>query len=348
MPFNRPTITGIIDRVFSDLVSRLGISGALLRRSVLGVLAKAVGGASHMLHGHLDWIAKQAIIDTADEWLPRWAAIWGIQRKPAEFATGSVSLDAFQNGVIVPAGSILRRADGIEYVTQADVSSSLGIVSINVICSTAGGVGNADDGTQLTLIRPVAGISSTGTSGVIRNGTDIESDSSLLERLLARIQRPPHGGAAHDYVSWAREVPGVTRAWVYPLMFGGGTVGVSFVRDFDSNIFPGIDEIAAVQAHIDSLKPATATVVVFANEPMLVDSSVRVHPNTQDVQDAVRAELIDFLKREAAPGGTIFLSRIREAISAAEGEFSHDLILPASNVIPVAHALPVFGSVVFV
>ncbi|XIX49979.1 baseplate J/gp47 family protein [Escherichia coli] len=50
---------------------------------------------------------------------------------------------------------------------------------------------------------------------------------------------PPFGGNQFDYVRWsalmsaALPVPGVFRTWK-----GGGTVGVTFVMDNRSNIFP--------------------------------------------------------------------------------------------------------------
>ena len=57
----------------------------------------------------------------------------------------------------------------------------------------------------------------------IAGGADEQSDLLLLQRVLARLRQPPHGGADFDYIRWALEVPGVTRAWVYPLELGAGT-----------------------------------------------------------------------------------------------------------------------------
>lgn len=77
MPFTRPTLTELIDRVITDISSRVtGVDSAVLRRSLLGVIGQSEAGAAHMLYGYLDWIAKQSIIDTAEkEHLERWAAI---------------------------------------------------------------------------------------------------------------------------------------------------------------------------------------------------------------------------------------------------------------------------------
>ena len=61
-------------------------------------------------------------------------------------------------------------------------------------------------------------------------GTDTETDEQLRARILQRIQNPPMGGSAADYVAWALAVPGVTRAWAAPEQ-GIGTITVRFLMD---------------------------------------------------------------------------------------------------------------------
>ena len=45
----------------------------------------------------------------------------------------------------------------------------------------------------------------------------------------------------------------------------------------------------------------------------------------------VRHKLADFFARESEPGGTLYLSRLGEVISLAEGEFRHVIELPSIN-----------------
>ncbi|MGD9664379.1 MAG: baseplate J/gp47 family protein [Novosphingobium sp.] len=345
MPFQRPTLNEIIERTFSDITSRLSLKGALLRRSVVGVLARVLAGASHMLHGHLDWIAKQAIPDTADEWLPRWAGILGISRKAAEFADGEASFVGTTDGTIIPAGTVLRRSDDIEYETTADATLSAGTATVPVAALVAGSIGNADAGTVLTIVNPIANVNSDATvaAGGITNGADVEGNDSLRARMLARIQQPPHGGADFDYETWALEVAGVTRAWVYPLHMGAGTVGITFVRDADTPIIPDANEVQAVQDYIDARRPVTAEAIVFAPVADTLDFTIQVTPATAAVKAAIEAELIDFIGREAEPGGTLYLSRINEAISIAAGEFDHVLLSPADDVVYATGHLAVMG-----
>lgn len=347
MAFQRPTLTDIIERVFSDMTSRLALQGALLRRSVVGVLARVLAGASHMLHGHLEWIAKQVIPDTADEWLPRWAAIWNVPRRDAEFAGGPVTFTGTINGATIEAGTIVRRADGVDYATQADATITAGTATVDVLAVAAGAVGNADSGTALALLFPIAGVNSSATvaAGGIVNGSDVEDIESWRARLLARIQQPPHGGADFDYKAWALEVPGVTRAWVYPLHMGAGTVGITFVRDNDPDMIPDAPEVEAVQEHIDSKRPVTAEVFVFAPVADDLDFTISVTPATAAVKAAIEAELRDLLSRESEPGGTLYLSRINEAISIAAGEFDHTLISPDADVVKATGHIAVMGAI---
>jgi uncharacterized phage protein gp47/JayE len=176
-------------------------------------------------------------------------------------------------------------------------------------------------------------------------GSDVESDESLLERLLFRIRKPPQGGAAHDYEAWAREVPGVTRVWVYPLWMGVGTVGVFFVRDGDDDVIPSPAEVATVQAHIEARRPVTAEVYVLAPTPRPVNVRLRVTPDTPEVRTAVEAELRDLVRREGQPGSVLLRSHITEAISLASGEFDHMLEAPAGDVVTQPGEMPVLGTV---
>lgn len=339
MPFERPSLRDLVARTLADTQSRLS-ADELLRRSDAVVYARVLAGASHELHGHLQWIAQQVIYDTADaEFLERWASIWGIVRKPAQAAAGSVT--ATGSGSI-PAGTLYRRADGAEFEVTASTAAP-GAVPLQAVIP--GTDGNTTTGESLTLMTPIAGVNTAAVVISLINGSDLEADAGLRERFLARIRRPPNGGSADDYVMWALEVPGVTRAWVFPQELGAGTVTVRFVRDGDSVIIPDAGEVAAVQDHLDSVRPVTAQVHAFGPEPVPLDFSIELIPSTPEVKAAVEASLADLLRREAAPGSTILLSHIREAISVAAGEFDHVLTEPSANVTHTAAEMAIMGEI---
>ncbi|PHJ81967.1 hypothetical protein VF14_18370 [Nostoc linckia z18] len=347
MPFNRPTLQEIRDRVRADVEARLGTS-KLLRQSFLGILADALAGAVHSNHGYIEWAARQAFVDQADaEFLDRWGSIWGVSRRAASYAAGNVTF-AGANGSVIPAGTRLQRADEAEYATNADATISSGTATAAVTAIDAGLAGNTQAGVSLQLSSPIAGVTTNATvaAGGLTNGLDVEGDDLYRERILGRIQEPPHGGASFDYVAWALEISGVTRAWVYPNNTGPGTVGVTFVTDDDpGGIIPDSDKVDEVQAYIDARRPVTADVTVFAPVAVALNFTIDLSPDTAVVRAAVEASLRDLIRREAQPGGTIYLSQIREAISIAAGETDHTLTSPNANVTRTAGQITTFGTI---
>jgi uncharacterized phage protein gp47/JayE len=351
MPFARPSLTELIDRVSTDIASRLVVvDGAVLRRSLIGILGRTEAGAVHLLYGYLDWISKQCIPDTAEsEYLERWAAIWGITRKPATFAVGQVGAVVATPATLL-AGTVYQRSDGQQYTTVADQDLPPGTQPVDLIATVAGTIANTPAGVALSLLSPVAGVQSSAlTLGEgIRSGTDQESDEELLARLLQRIQQPPQGGAESDYIRWALEVPGVTRAWVYPLGMGPGTVVVLFVTDNDpAGPIPDAATIAEVQAHIDSVKPVTAEVFVDAPNPHIVNFTIKLNPNNATVRGTVTAELTDLLLREAEPNGTLYVSHVREAVSIAAGEVNSEVVIPAADLVLTGGEMAIMGTITF-
>jgi len=347
MPFSRPALPTLIARAEADIETRLPGADARLRRSNLNVLARVHSGAAHGLYGYLDWIARQVLPDTAEsEMLERHASIWKVPRLAAAPAIGAVVFTG-TNGATIPVGTPLLRSDGAEYVTTAEGVVAGGSVEVGVTASAVGQVGNAVAASVLNLEAPIAGVNSTATvtAGALTGGADIESDDSLRARLLARIQAPPHGGASHDYVAWALEVAGVTRAWCYPQELGLGTVTVRFVRDDDASPIPDAGEVAAVQAYIDALRPVTADLTVVAPVAVPLDFTISITPDTSAIRAAIEAELRDLLRRESEPGATILLSHIREAISLAAGENDHTLTVPAANVTHAVGEMATFGTI---
>jgi len=352
MPFERPTLTDLIDRVSSDIASRLpGMSTTLLRRSLAGILARAEAGAVHSLYGYLDFIARQALPDTAeDEYLIRWANIWLKRgRKPATYAAGADAVRVTGTlGAPMAKGTLFVRSDGLQYVTTEDLilTTTSGLVSVQAL--TPGAASNLGPGVSLSLLQPVRDINSAAVvvSPGITGGTDQETLEQLRIRLIRRIQRPPQGGNADDYETWALEVPGITRAWVYPRAMGPGTVSVVVANDDSSTApIPDATTVAAADEYIQQLRPVTATVYVVAVATFPIDMSIKLSPNTLTTQAAVMAELEDLFLREGEPGGTMLISKLREAVSVAAGVNDSAIVTPTANVTATVNRIPVIGTV---
>lgn len=348
MPFLRPTLAELVATIEAEMIQRLELD-VILRRSNLGALARVAAGSAHLLHGHLVNIAAELLPDTATGLnLERWSSILGLSRKPKAKASG-ITQFAGTISTSIPIGTRVVRSDGVEYETVAAGAIDFsGTADVSVRAVLAGEDGNADEGTVLTLVSPIAGIQSATTvqSGGLVGGTDEESDDDLRVRILLRIQNPPQGGAHTDYEAWALEVPAVTRAFTVEANRGIGTVDVTFLTDEETGgPIPTAAKVTQVQDYIDPLRPVTADVLVVAPTLLNLDPEITIVPDTQAVRDAVEANLEDLLLEFAEPGVTLPLSKIVEAISTAPGEESHTLISPTADVTPAALQIVTLGTI---
>jgi len=134
--------------------------------------------------------------------------------------------------------------------------------------------------------------------------------------------------------------------------------GGDFLGKFTgSAIIPDSSEVQEVQDAVDPLKPVTADYNAVAPIALSLDIEIGLLPNTAEVQAAVEAELDDMLFREAEPGdsgtstGTITIAKISEAISVAQGEENHTLLLvqgiTPADVVPGPAELIILGTVTY-
>ncbi|EFC4136851.1 baseplate J/gp47 family protein, partial [Escherichia coli] len=217
---------------------------------------------------------------------------------------------------------------------------------VPIACSSAGAVGNADDGTSLILVTPVNGLPSSGVADTLTGGFDTEELETWRTRVIERYYWTPQGGADGDYVVWAKEVPGITRAWTYRHWMGTGTVGVMIASSDLINPIPEESTETAARQHIEPLAPvAGSDLYVFRPVAHTVDFHIRVTPDTPEIRAAITAELRSFLLRDGYPQGELKVSRISEAISGANGEYSHQLLAPADNISIAKNELAVLGTI---
>jgi uncharacterized phage protein gp47/JayE len=350
MAFERPTLIQIVDRIQGDLVSRLSLVTPILRRSVVYVLSRVMAGAAHLMHGHLEYLSRQIFPDLSDEeYLLRQGKLYEIARNQASYATGNVTLTG-TTGSVVPVGTIISHSDGAEYETDTESTLAAGTATVAVTALVAGADGSRVVGTLLSLQSPIAGVDSVVTvaSGGLSGGADQEDIEDYRLRVLARLQDPPQGGSAADYVAWAKEITGVTRAWCYPLEDGAGTVTVRFVRDDDASIIPDSGEVATVHAHLNTLKPATAALSVQAPVAVPLDMTIEVVPDTSVVRAAVEAEVEDLLRRVSSPGGTILLSELEIAVGTASGVTDFSVTSPSADVTHTTIQIATIGTITWV
>jgi len=339
MPFNRPPITTLQQRTASDF-ELAGLDPEVANAVVDGV-RQALVGVSHGLHGHLDAQAKNYHPGTAKgEDLERHATWWGVGLLPATASGGNAVFSGGIDGSPIPVDTVMVRDDGAEFVVGAEVTISGGSATVALTAVKAGVDGNTDAGTTLSLVETLEGVPSQATvdGNGLTGGTEIEEEEAQRARLNRRVQNPIHGGSLTDYVTWALEFPGVTRAWAYGNEMGAGTVTVRFMMDDTyADGIPLAANATALFDYIEPLRPAGMS-GLFVVPPIAtpLNPIIKLSPNTTLVQAAVQAELEDLIRRvqpeDGTGKGTLKISHIREAVSLAAGEKDHEIVSPAANV----------------
>lgn len=381
MPYPRPTLKQLRDQVAADLRASAAGADPLLRFSSLNVLGTALAGLAQLQYGYTDWVAKQSNPFTAsDEFLEAWSALKNVFREPATqagAATPGMVTFSGANGTVLPSGTPVVRGDGVGYTTLAAGTVVNGVVTVAAVADAdpaglTGAFGNCDVGTAMTLGTAIAGINSTGAvSTAFTGGADVETDDSLRTRMLFAYQNVPQGGAQKDYVSWALQVNGVTRAWCNPNGFGAGTVVVYPMFDVteagNAGFAQGANGVAAAETRgtqatgdllavanwIYPLRPATALVYVCAPMQQVVNFTITGAANFSLATKALIASAIAGIfamygsPLGTTPGqnGVIDLSYINSAIAAISGTEGFVITAPVANIVGTTGQLPVLGTI---
>ncbi|WP_186247322.1 baseplate J/gp47 family protein [Burkholderia gladioli] len=382
MPYLRPTLSELKAQVAADIQSGLPGTDPLLRFSSFGVIGRALAGLAQLQYGYTDYIAKQSNPFTAtDEFLEAWAALKAIYREPATQAgastPGQIQFAIAPGNVnTIPAGTAISRSDGVGYTTTAEGVISGSMITVAAVANAdpaglTGAFGNCAVGTAMTLGVSIAGITSTGAvSAAFTGGADIETDDSLRSRMLFAYQNPAQGGSVPDYVQWAREVAGVTRAWCNPVGFGPGTVVVYTMFDqaeAGNNGFPvGTDGVATdekrglvatgdqltVANWIYPLRPVTALVYSCSPIATAINFTITGTANFTAAQKAaIESAISGIFVLYGSPVGTgnqngvVDLSYIDSAIAAITGTQGFVVTSPLQNIVGTTGQMPVLGTI---
>jgi uncharacterized phage protein gp47/JayE len=342
MAYEIPTLPALIQRTEADFERN---APDALRRADAKVAARALSGTAYELYGYQDWIARQSNPATCDEaMLLRWAE-WRLEggRNPAVAATGVVTVSG-STGALVDAGQLYQSEDGRRYEVLHAVTLVNGAATLQVMAEAVGGLGNLEAG-NLTAVTPVLGVNATaviGADGIV-GGTEQETLEALRARVQAAFKNPSKVGNGADFIEWALEVPGVTRAWALQRWMGPGTFGLAFVRDGDPDIIPTPTQVAEVQAHLDKKRPVTSEVYALAPAKRLLNFSLHLTPDSTALRAAVEQALSGLIVDEGGPGETLLLTHVRAVISNTPGETNHVLSAPVADVVMAANEVAVPG-----
>ncbi len=361
MAFERPTLQEIDERIQNDFKNRIEGSTSFLRRSMIKIMARVYAGAVHLIYGYLFYMSRQLFVSTADTiYLEKHGNELGVTRTDAVKAIGSATATGTV-GSIIPTNTELESNSGLKYLIDEEIIFISTTALVTFTAEQTGSEYNDDSGISLFFVSPIAGIDSTVTvdSDGIYNGLDEEEDEPYRQRILTRKRQPPHSGAAFDYVNWALEVSGVTRAWAFSEIYGIGTIGLAFVRDNDPSIIPIESQKEDVREyilyHIDPLTGLEVGIPVTAKQGFFIldleletlDFTIKITPNTPTAQAEITQKLRDIIIARGGPGETLYLSDISQAISLSPTTRAHKIIYPTDDIGTATDKVPVLGTITF-
>ena len=369
--FARPALPDLIARVTQQIQASMPGTDPALRRAVTVVMGAVLARELASEYAYLDNLAQWFFVaTTSGQYMDLKGNPVGVFREQAAAAAGSVAFTGIPQQPI-PAGSLLASQDDTQsYTLGAAVTLDVNGNGTGLVTSTSGAsASNQPAGTILTLSVAVPGVNAQATvlAPGLTGGLDLETDAAYRVRVLARLQQPPQGGAARDYVAWAKLVPGVTRVWVYPLNRGPGTVDFAFVLDGRAvgggSILPTPTDVAAVQASVDEYAPVVAS---SQNQPLTANSINVTISNLVPLAGYTKAQALANAQASLAglfasttpggagygdgippggTGGTLLLKDIDDAVDQSAGVGGYDLTAPTSDVVSTTGQLAVLGAV---
>jgi len=377
MPWPVPSAKTIFERVAAELEQALSelrpdIDPAALSRAVrsnhglISLLNRAVALEAREIHDHIAFWSRQYFPDTAEkEFILRHAGIWGIERRGATHAIGEVIIEGVALTTL-PVGLEMSLSGGVIFETTETAQINAGSsVSVAAQAKEAGEAGNIAAGQVLKSVTPFPAVTkiTVATPG-FAGGAEEQTWAEVQEAVLARIRQPPHGGAGFDYPEWLRAKFPVRAVSVVADWIGRGSVGIIVaMKDGNAGRPPTEAEQSAMLDYLgrpgsaSGVRPVTAHVVIVPAEPVEIALTIRLRPDSIATRGAIIEAWHAFILSlgdahddfNASPiGATIELSRLSEALSAAQGEYAHDLIAPASNIVLNATEYAVAGPVTFV
>ena len=261
--------------------------------------------------------------------------------------TFTYSIDA---SVLTPAtGTIFAIYDAaVVPVLSDNFQDSENDVNVNLI---TGALLNLQ--TPIVSIDDTAGVDANGLVG----GTDQETDEALRERMLDRIQNPVAHFNVSDIEQQAKQVPGVTRVFVFEITPAVGQVTIYFMRDNDDNPIPDAGEVTTVKDKILEIKPANTAdidVIVEAPTPVITDFTfTALTPNTLSMQSSVTANLQQFFAEKTEVGVDIqedaYRAAIQNTVDTETGQLLQDFTLsaPSGDITIATGEIGVLGTVTY-
>lgn len=373
MPWQNPTLESLRALNRDNITAQLR-SGPMIPNSVERVMADSNAGLAYLTLLYLNWLALQLMPDTAEtEWLDRFGNIWLTNadgsrgRRRATYGSGT-ALVTGTVAIPLPNGTIVNTSGSnsanIQFQTTAQIYIGPGATPVPIVALSAGETG-LPIGAAMSPSVAIAGVSGLILS-TFTDGIDAETDDELRGRVLERIRQPPMGGDAEDYVAWALQIPGVTRAWSSPQEMGIGTMTVRIMMDDlrasavpSSNGFPSSTDVYNALVYLNTKRPVTVKdFFLVAPIPEPIDFKIsNLSSDSAATREAIAVSVTKMLVAKARPAyalngvkqaaQTIYAAWVNDAILSAPGVDHFDLTM-ADHPMPNNGCMAVLGTITYV
>lgn len=361
MAYVQPTYNKIKTQMDDYLDSQLGVT--LPPQSPLKIQSTVYSRQVYSMFGYLQYIEQQGVPFTATGlMLDAWGSLKSITRKPAAYASGYLTFTGTGTSVI-PAGTIVTRPDGTQFTTNTatNINESVGITA-----SVSGSQSNTPAGTVMTLGAAFSGVNGQATlQNAITNGSEMESDSALRDRVIEAFQQTPSGGTVQDHEKWALAA-GANYAWTNPTPIAGNEV-VTYIMFDRSNSYGGFPqgtngtataETRYLHATGDQLNiantmypqtPVGEISIICAPIAQPVDITITGLTNlTTTDQTNIQNSLESLIISAGTPlGSTLYLTAITGAIQSQVGSQTFTLEAPTANVTTELGYLLTLGTITY-
>lgn len=307
MGLTRESLPVLLDRMYSNYMSRFKPLDQTARYNIIKVLSEVQAGMYHQLLGDLSFLADQLFPDTAtgDYLRMHWS-----DRVPPLYAVSAIGQVKIKGaiGTAVPSGLVYTSQSGKRYFTnQSYKINNEGEAVIWLNAEESGAASNLAEGLKLKLSSAIpSGLSSEAVTvlGGIKGGVDEETDEEYLSRVLLTLRNSTRYGKPGDFAAWAVDSSAaVSRAFEIKNF---GVFGALLIQVISGNHFDGIHQVgnlSVVTSYIDSVAPP---VIYTVKTPDLKSINMKITllaaENSLQNQGTIKKRIKAYLNASAIPG----------------------------------------------
>lgn len=249
-----------------------------------------LAGAYFIFQGYMymDDAGKMGLLKySRGDYLENLGALKHIYRKPATGATTTIrfAMDSPRlSATGIARGTRVTAGDGVYFATDeyAEIPVGETQVDVSATCTTTGAVtNNYDVGDLSTIVDIVAFIDSAKNITKPENGSDIESDESLRQRIYIAPASYSTAGSVDSYEYFTRQYS----ADISNVRITSPDPGVVQIRYLlKDGVIPETESINGLKEYLSGsdIRPLTDKVEVFAPTQKKYSISLKYYINTSD------------------------------------------------------------------